>query len=105
MKRSALSMENMQLAADQAVELLRALAHKDRLLLMCQLSQGEMTVGELEIACGIYQPSLSQHLGVLRRKALVETRREGKHQVYRVGNTIALAVMQVLCQHYSSESK
>lgn len=63
----------MKNAALGAADVLRGLANSDRLLLMCQLSQGEANVTELEAAVGITQPTLSQQLGVMRRLKLVET--------------------------------
>lgn len=90
----------MRAAASQASALMRALGNEDRLMLLCQLSQGEACVSDLENACSIFQPSLSQHLGVLRREALVETRRSGKNIYYRVANDDALAVLHVLYQRF-----
>lgn len=82
--------------ADQAGRLLKMLANTDRLLLLCQLSQGEMNVGELHRQLGIEQPTLSQQLGVLRRDNLVATRREGKLIYYRISSEPAMAVLQTL---------
>ncbi|OUL79410.1 ArsR/SmtB family transcription factor, partial [Paraburkholderia hospita] len=67
---------------------------------MCQLSQGEMSVGELEEQLGIRQPTLSQQLGVLRENELVATRREGKNIFYSVASPQALAVMAVLYEQF-----
>ncbi len=75
--------ELLRRAAGQAVVALKALAHEDRLLLLCQLSQGELCVGELEERLGLRQPSLSQQLGVLRTQGVVGTRRQGKNVYYR----------------------
>ena len=69
-----LDIEQLRDNADAAGQLLKALANPDRLLLLCQLSQGESNVSELEELLGIGQPTLSQQLAVLRREALVETR-------------------------------
>ncbi|POA96854.1 transcriptional regulator [Chromobacterium sinusclupearum] len=90
----------MRQAAGQACGLLRALANEDRLLLLCQLSQGEKSVGELEEMVGIRQPSLSQQLGVLRNEGLVATRRDGKRIFYSVADANALAVLATLYQLY-----
>lgn len=90
----------LQAAAGQASELLKALANRDRLLLLCQLSQGEAAVGALESLTGIRQPTLSQQLTVLRGGGLVSTRREGKQVFYRIASPEALAVLQVLYQLY-----
>ncbi len=86
----------LQASAEKACALLKALAHTDRLVLLCRLTQGEFCVGELETDLGIRQPSLSQQLGVLRQEGLVETRREGKHIHYRLASDDALAILQVL---------
>lgn len=86
--------------ADAAGQLLKALANPDRLLLLCQLSQGERNVSELEALLGILQPTLSQQLAVLRREGLVETRREGKQIFYRISSPAALAVINTLYQQF-----
>ena len=64
--------------------------------LLCQLSQEELCVSDLEQRLGIQQPSLSQQLGVLRREELVLTRREGKHVYYRVADARVLGLLQTL---------
>ena len=96
MKNSVMDLEQMQLAADRACRMMKVLANPDRLLILCQLSQGERRVGELEDLLGIVQPTLSQQLTVLRGEGLVSTRREGKNIHYALTNPKALAVMQVL---------
>lgn len=96
MSMAEVNIEQLRNAAGEATALLRTLAHEDRLLLLCQLSQGELCVSDLELELGIYQPSLSQQLGVLRRQGLVATRREGKNIYYRVVDEKTLAVLQTL---------
>lgn len=90
----------MRGAAESACTLMKVLSNPDRLLLLCQLTEGERNVGELQEALGIQQPTLSQQLGVLREAQLVETRREGKNIYYRVASPRALAVLQVLYEQY-----
>lgn len=92
-------------AAHQASDMLRVLANENRLLLMCQLSQGERSVGELETLLHIHQPTLSQQLGILRNKQLVATRRSGKQIFYRVNNEQALHILQMLYQMYCPAPK
>jgi DNA-binding transcriptional ArsR family regulator len=87
-------------AAGQAVAALKLLANADRLLLLCQLSQGEMCVSELEEALDIHQPTLSQQLGVLRSEGVVSTRREGKHIFYQVADPALLEILTVLYRLY-----
>ena len=95
-----LNIEQMRANAGAAGQLLKTLANPDRLLLLCQLSQGERNVGELEALLGIVQPTLSQQLAVLRREGLVDTRREGKQVFYRICSPAALAVIQTLYQQF-----
>jgi DNA-binding transcriptional ArsR family regulator len=87
-------------AAGRAVGALKVLANEDRLLLLCQLSQGEMCVSELEERLGIRQPTLSQQLGVLRAEDVVNTRREGKNIFYSVADPAMLEILAVLYRLY-----
>lgn len=95
----------LQAAAGQACTLLKVLANPDRLLLLCQMSQGEFSVGELEALSGIQQPTLSQQLTVLRAEKLVSTRRDGKQIFYKVSSSEAMAVLQLLYQLYCPQDK
>ena len=81
-----LEIDGMREAAEAATALLRVLANEDRLLLLCQMTAGEKSVGELEALLDIRQPTLSQQLGVLRAEGLVTTRREGKRIYYAVAD-------------------
>jgi len=87
-------------AAVEAVSALKVLANTDRLLLLCQLSQGAMCVSELEQALDIRQPTLSQQLSVLRHQAVVSTRREGKNIYYSVVDERLLEMLSVLYRLY-----
>ena len=73
--------------------------------LLCQLSQGEYCVSELEALVGLGQPSLSQQLGVLRQEGLVETRRAGKQIYYKIISDDAMAVLQVLYQRFCPDAE
>ena len=105
MKRATLDLDDMQAAAADACRLMKVLANPDRLLILCQLSQGEHRVGELEELLGIVQPTLSQQLTVLRDEALVSTRREGKNIYYLLDSPQALAVMQVLYEQFCARPR
>ncbi|MGK5031912.1 ArsR/SmtB family transcription factor [Janthinobacterium sp. DSP2-3-3] len=89
-------LDAMRASAYKASALLKAMGNADRLMLLCQLSQGEHCVSDLEQKVGIGQPTLSQQLGVLREEMLVATRRDGKQIYYRVASASVLAVLQVL---------
>jgi len=105
MKTVMMELAEMQTAAGQACRLMKVLANADRLMILCQLSQGEKRVGELEELLGIVQPTLSQQLTVLRDEGLVSTRREGKHIYYQLSSPPALAVMEVLYGQFCSNSE
>jgi DNA-binding transcriptional ArsR family regulator len=92
----AVDLTQLRSAAAQASGLLRLLANEDRLLLLCQLTQGEKNVSALENLTGIRQPTLSQQLGVLRNEHVVETRREGKQIYYRLSNQEVEAILMTL---------
>ncbi len=96
--------KQMQQASMQASQLLKSLSHPDRLLLLCQLTQGEYCVSELEGLVGVGQPSLSQQLGILRKDELVTTRREGKQIYYRIASEDALAVLNLLYQRFCAKT-
>ena len=93
-----INFDELRASADKATSLMKVMANSDRLMLLCQLSQGEKSVGELETILDIRQPTLSQQLTVLREAELVATRREGKSIFYSISSQSALAVMRVLSQ-------
>lgn len=95
-----IDLAKLQAAAGDACNLLKVLSNPDRLLLLCQMTQGEFAVGELEAMTGIRQPTLSQQLTVLREEKLVNTRRDGKQIFYSIASNEALAVLTVLYQIY-----
>jgi DNA-binding transcriptional ArsR family regulator len=105
MNEVSLSLQDMRQSAGQACRLLKVLSNPDRLMILCQLAQGEMRVGEMEEALGIVQPTLSQQLTVLRDEELVSTRREGKNIYYQLSSPQALALMQVLYVQFCSNEK
>jgi DNA-binding transcriptional ArsR family regulator len=96
LESAAIDLDAVRQGAQSACALMKVLSNPDRLLLLCQLADGERKVGELEDALGIAQPTLSQQLTVLRSESLVATRREGKNNYYRLASPQAMAVMQVL---------
>jgi len=102
MKRSALAIDPdlLRSAAGEAVAAMKLLANAYRMLLLCQLSQGEMCVSDLEERLQIHQPTLSQQLGVLRSEGAVDTRREGKNIYYRVVDPALLEILPVLYRLY-----
>jgi DNA-binding transcriptional ArsR family regulator len=90
--------------AEAAAALLRAMSGKARLLVLCNLVHGERSVGELQRIVGLSQSALSQHLAVLRRSKLVETRRETQTIYYRLAGGAAAAVLETLHGIYCAPS-
>ena len=87
-------------SANQACSILKLLANEDRLMLLCQLTQGEKNVGELESATNIQQPTLSQQLTILRKDGIVTIRKDGKFNYYSIASDEVIQVMQTLGQLY-----
>ncbi|KHL59903.1 ArsR/SmtB family transcription factor [Xanthomonas cannabis] len=99
-KRAIPSPEQMLRYADEAAALLKALAHPARLLVLCQLVEGESSVGDLQPITGLSMSALSQHLAVLREMALVTTRRESQTIYYALAEGPAVSVIDALCAAY-----
>ena len=100
MGAASLELEQMHSSAVKACKLMKVLSNPDRLMILCQLSKGELRVGEIEETLGIVQPTLSQQLTVLRDEELVTTRREGKSIYYQVTSPRALAVIGILYEQF-----
>ena len=90
----------MRSAADDASELLKALANRHRLLILCQLVDRERSVGELAEFLGIRDSTVSQHLAVLRRDGIVATRRDGQTIWYSIRSAPARTLVEALYQSY-----
>lgn len=85
-------------SAAEAARLLRALGNERRLMILCQLVDGDMTVGELLPGSGLSQSALSQHLAVLRAEGIVATRREGQSIRYQIANEAAVKLVTTLAE-------
>lgn len=82
--------------ASHACELLKAMANEWRLMILCQLSEGEKTVSELQALLGLSQSALSQHLAVLRREKIVKARKHAQSVSYSLEGNEATLVMNTL---------
>jgi len=94
------SLEEMESHAGEASNLLRAMASEHRLMVLCSLSQGEMSVSQLLEQVPLAQSALSQHLAVLRHERLVNTRREGQTVYYALQPGPALEIIRVLYSNF-----
>jgi len=92
----AIPLAEMAASARDASRFLKALSNRNRLLLLCLLSEGEKTVTELEVALGLRQPAISQQLARLRSEGLIAGRRDGKSIHYRLASDEARQVMMLL---------
>lgn len=93
----------MQANAEQAATLLRAMANKSRLVLLCMLNGKELSVTELNAELNIPQSTLSQHLAVLRKDNLVKTRRDAQTIYYSLKSDEVMAVISTLYDLYCTE--
>jgi ArsR family transcriptional regulator, virulence genes transcriptional regulator len=98
MKRAA-----FEAHAAEAASLLRALASERRLLILCELGDDELSVGEIQERLDVSQSALSQHLAVLREQGLVSTRREAQMIFYRIADPAAVKVIATLASIYCPE--
>lgn len=84
-------------SAAEAARFLKVLANDSRLMVLCSLNDGELSVGALQARVPLSQSALSQHLAVLRREGLVATRREAQTIHYRVADARVQQLMPAIC--------
>jgi len=95
----------MQDAADAASELLKSLANRHRLLILCQLVDGERSVGELATFLGLRDSTVSQHLALLRKDGLVAPRRDGQTIWYSIRSDAARRILETLYALYCDPAR
>lgn len=100
---SKFDVSQFEAKAGAAARLLRALANERRLMILCQLTDGERSVGQLLPLVGLSQSALSQHLAVLREEGIVATRRESQLVWYRIADPAALKVVSTLADIFCPE--
>ena len=100
-----ISLDDMKHSAGRASDFLRAIAHPQRLLILCQLSQSEKPVGELADLLGMRQSTLSQHLARLKGDGLVVARRDGTSMYYALARADVLPVIEALYAVFCRKSE
>ena len=95
-----MNMAELQSRALRAAGLLKAMSNPARLMVLCQLAEGEKSVGELEAVVQISQSALSRHLAVLRSRGLVASRRAGQQIYYSLDGPEAPALLAALYEVY-----
>ncbi|MEL7292468.1 MAG: metalloregulator ArsR/SmtB family transcription factor [Pseudomonadota bacterium] len=82
MNSQTVNIDEMQKNAVAAAELLKVMAHPERLMVLCQLTEGEVGVGALQSGSTLSQSAFSQHLTVLRKHGLIKSRKESQQVFY-----------------------
>ncbi|AUG52374.1 ArsR/SmtB family transcription factor [Thalassospira marina] len=100
-----MEIKELEQQAERASGLLKAMSNQSRLMILCQLHNGERSVGELERIIGLSQSALSQHLARLRRDQLVKTRREAQTIYYSLHGDEAIRVIKTLYELYCIDTE
>ncbi len=90
--------------AQHVSTILKQLANPYRLMILCSISAGELTVGDLNDQVDLSQSALSQHLAKLRESEIVTTRRESQTIYYRIANQKIKYLLEVLQQQFCEDS-
>jgi ArsR family transcriptional regulator, virulence genes transcriptional regulator len=96
----AVDADAMRAHAGDAARLLKALSNRSRLMILCSLAEGELTVGQINERLPLSQSALSQHLAVLRRDGLVNTRRSAQTIYYSLAESPAGRIIELLHEIY-----
>ena len=99
-----LELDDIKSKTDTVSELLKTMAHPERLLVLCQLMDGELGVGQLQSSSSLSQSAFSQHLSVLRKKNLVTVRKESQAVFYSLADIRISALIKSLHTIFCSDS-
>jgi DNA-binding transcriptional ArsR family regulator len=100
-----MELDQLEKKAERASGLLKAMSNQSRLMVLCQLHEGEKSVGQLEKVVGLSQSALSQHLARLRRDGLVKTRRDAQTIYYSLQGEEAVRVIKTLYELYCGNAR
>ncbi|WP_296616055.1 helix-turn-helix transcriptional regulator [Sphingomonas sp.] len=96
--------EDLRANADRMAAILRLLANRERLIMLCRLSAGEASVNELVELTGLAQSAVSQHLGVLRDGGAVAVRADAQTRYYRIADDMVRSIFDALCEACGEQS-
>lgn len=99
----AVELEAFDAKATQVEKLLKLLAHRGRLMVLCNLMEGERSAGDLESVAKLSQSALSQHLAKLREEKIVATRRDAQRIYYRLADQRTRTILSCLTQTFANE--
>ncbi|WP_375749846.1 metalloregulator ArsR/SmtB family transcription factor [Vibrio sp. HN007] len=91
-----MDIDRMHSNAKEVSELLKTMAHPERLMVLCQLTQGEVGAGKLQDCSSLSQSAFSQHLTVLKKQNLVSVRKESQQVFYSLSDTRVLDLIKSL---------
>jgi DNA-binding transcriptional ArsR family regulator len=100
-----ISPKAMQANVARASILLKAISNKTRLMIVCQLAEKEMSVGDLLEIIPLSQSAMSQHLALLRREKIVKTRREAQSIIYSLASSEAKAMVDTVHELFCEDDK
>ena len=95
---SQLKANSAQMAAK-----LKVMSHPERLLMLCRMDEGEVSVSELIALTGLSQSAVSQHLAMLRDEDIVGIRAEAQVRYYRLTDPVVRAIIHSLCEICATE--
>lgn len=98
-------MEDIKNNAERAAGFLKGIANPHRLLILCQLVEGEKSVSELIEATGLAQTSMSQHLAKLRQEGIVTYRRDHRILYYTIQSDIVVKIMTVMYEEFCKKQR
>lgn len=96
MATQTMNIADMQGNATEAADLLKVMAHPERLMVLCQLIQGEIGVGQLQQSSALSQSAFSQHLTVLRKHNLIQARKASQQVFYSLADPRVEPLIQSL---------
>lgn len=102
MKEQSVNIEEMKKNANEAAEVLKVLAHPERLMVLCQLTAGEIGVGALQSCSTLSQSAFSQHLTVLRKYGLIKSRKKSQQVFYSLDDPRVVQLIHSLQSTFCS---
>lgn len=96
MDATSINIEQMKTNAIEVSELLKTLAHPERLMVLCQLINGEVGVGQLQQSSTLSQSAFSQHLTVMRKHGIIQARKESQQVFYSLSDSRIAQLIQSL---------
>lgn len=97
---TSINSQELKQHASKAAAMLKSLSNENRLMILCSLIEGELSVSELNQRIPLSQSALSQHLATLRERKLVSTRRQAQSIYYALNGDDATRIIEVLQSIY-----